>query len=102
MGIFKSKIERLDAIQKKLEKADENKNSQTLYINSKIEAKIKKLEEKAYYNRVELDNFRKDIKIKLDKNAALIRAEAEYAKKLGERYGLETKVEEVKKEKGKK
>ena len=91
MWIFKSKIDRLDEIQNKFERSLENKKSEINYINSKLEAKITKLQEKAYKNRLDLENFKNEIKLRLDRNAAMIRAEAEYAKKLGDKYTTVTK-----------
>ena len=89
--LFKSKIDRLDSKQKKLERIFENKKSNIAYVNSKIEAKIIKLQEKAYKNRLDLEKFENEVKLKLDRNAAFIRAEASYAQELGGKYKLPTK-----------
>ena len=55
--LFKSKIDRLEQKQKELEASIESEKSSIAYENSRIEAKIKKLEEKAFANRTHLEKF---------------------------------------------
>lgn len=84
--LFMSKIDRLDNIQKILERKLENKKSSIAYVNSKIEAKVIKLQEKAFHNRVDLEKFESEVNLKLDKNEAIIQAEADYVKELSNKY----------------
>lgn len=89
--MLKNRIDRLDGNQKRLERRLENKKSQVAYVNSKIEAKIIKLQEIAFKNRTDLEKFENEINLKLDRNAAFIRAEASYAQELGKKYELTKK-----------
>ena len=45
----------------------------------------------AFKNRVDLEKYENEINLKLDKNAAFIRAEAGYAHKLGKKYKVNKK-----------
>lgn len=84
--MFMNKIDRLENRQTKLEKSLEEKKSVVAYKNSRLEAKITRLQELAFKNRLDLEKFEDNTKLRLDRNAELIRAEANYAKKLGEKY----------------
>ena len=84
--LFKSKIDRLEQKQKELEASIESEKSSIAYENSRIEAKIKKLEEKAFANRTHLEKFIESKNLQIEKNKKLILAEAEYAKSLSAKY----------------
>ena len=84
--LFKSKIDRLEQKQKELEASIESEKSIVAYENSRIEAKIKKLEEKAFANRTHLEKFIESKNLQIEKNKKLILAEAEYAKSLSAKY----------------
>ena len=84
--LFKSKIDRLEQKQKELEASIESEKSSVAYENSRIEAKIKKLEEKAFANRTHLEKFIESKNLQIEKNKKLILAEAEYAKSLSAKY----------------
>lgn len=84
--LFKSKIDRLEQKQKELEESIESEKSSIAYKNSSIEAKIKKLEEKAFANRTHLEKFIESKNLHIEKNKKLILAEAEYAKSLSAKY----------------
>ena len=84
--LFKSKIDRLEQKQKELEASIESEKSSIAYENSRIEAKIKKLEEKAFANRTHLEKCIESKNLQIEKNKKLILAEAEYAKSLSAKY----------------
>lgn len=86
MLFFKSKIDKLEERQNKLIQKREDLKSKTAFKNSKIEAKITKLQEKASANREYLDKFVASTELKLAKNSKLILAEADYASALGRKY----------------
>jgi hypothetical protein len=79
-------IDRLEKIQRNTEISIEEKTSKTNFKNNKIGAKVKRLEEKMYKNRLDLEKFVENANLQLDKNSKLIIAEAEYAQKLGSKY----------------
>lgn len=87
MKLFRSKIDRLEDNQRRLEASIEEKKSIVALKNAKLEARIIRLQEIAFKNRNELEKFTESTNLKLDKNAKLIRAEAEYARQLGLKYG---------------
>ena len=93
MKLFRKidEIDRLEEEQNKLERDLERKKSKINSINSKLEAKIKRLEEIAYINRTDLEKFEASINLKLDKNSKLIIAASEYAQKLGAKYNKKRK-----------
>lgn len=94
--LFKSKIDRLEQKQKELEASIESEKSSIAYENSRIEAKIKKLEEKAFANRTHLEKFIESKNLQIEKNKKLILAEAEYAKSLSAKYdNTQTSLKEV-------
>ena len=86
MLFFKSKIDQLEEKQNKLIQKREDLKSKIAFKNSKIEAKITKLQEKAFANREYLDKFVTNTELKLSKNSKLILAEADYASALGRKY----------------
>ena len=86
MLFFKSKIDQLEEKQNKLIQKREDLKSKTAFKNSKIEAKITKLQEKAFANREYLDKFVTNTELKLAKNPKLILAEADYGSALGRKY----------------
>lgn len=90
--IFKSRIDRLEEKQQRLVASIEAKKSNIAYVNSDLERKIKKWEEKAYKNRKALEKFIENVNANIEKNAKLITAEAEYAAKLGKKYTTKTKT----------
>ena len=67
MLFFKSKIDQLEEKQNKLIQKREDLKSKTAFKNSKIEAKITKLQEKAFANREYLDKFATRTESKLAK-----------------------------------
>ena len=69
MLFFKSKIDQLEEKQNKLIQKREDLKSKTAFKNSKIEAKITKLQEKAFANREYLDKFVASTELKLAKNS---------------------------------
>lgn len=81
-----NKIDVLEQEQKRLEASKEEMTSKINLKNNKIGAKVKRLEEIMYKNRVKLDKFLENADLQLDKNAKLIVAEAEYAQRLGNKY----------------
>ena len=93
MKLFRKidEIDRLEEEQNKLERDLERKKSKINCINSKLEAKIKRLEEIAYINRTDLEKFTTSINLKLDKKAKIIIAASEYAQKLGAKYNKKRK-----------
>ena len=93
--LFKSKIDRLEQKQKELEASIESEKSSIAYENSRIEAKIKKLEEKAFANRTHLEKFIESKNLQIEKNKKLILAEAEYAKSLSAKYDNTNYLKEV-------
>ena len=86
MLFLKSKIDQLEEKQNKLIQKREDLKSKTAFKNSKIEAKITKLQEKAFANREYLDKFVANTELKLVKNSKLILAEADYVSALGCKY----------------
>lgn len=82
----KNTIDRLEANQKALEQSKEEMTSKINLKNNKIGAKVKRLEEIMYKNRVKLDKFKENVDLQLEKNSKLIVAEAEYAESLGKKY----------------
>lgn len=84
--LFKSKIDRLEQNQKNLEAGIENQKSTIAYKNSKLEAKVTKLQEKAFANRTRLEKYIENANLQIEKNKKLILAEAEYAKSLSAKY----------------
>lgn len=81
-----NKIDMLEQEQKRLEASKEEMTSKINLKNNKIGAKVKRLEEIMYKNRVKLDKFLENADLQLDKNAKLIVTEAEYAQRLGNKY----------------
>lgn len=84
--LFKSKIDRLEQKQKELEASIESEKSSVAYENSRLEAKITKLQEKAFANRTHLEKFIESKNLQIEKNKKLIMAEAEYAQSLSAKY----------------
>ena len=82
----KNTIDKLEANQKALEQSKEEMTSKINLKNNKIGAKVKRLEEIMYKNRVKLDKFKENVDLQLEKNSKLIVAEAEYAQNLGNKY----------------
>lgn len=79
-------IDQLEKKQNKLISKKENKTSRVNCKNTRIYAKIKRMEEKMYDNRINLDRHNEKIDLELEKNSKLIIASAEYAKKLSSKY----------------
>ena len=82
----KNTIDKLEANQKELEQSKEEMTSKINLKNNRIGAKVKRLEEIMYKNRVKLDKFKENVDLQLEKNSKLIVAEAEYAENLGKKY----------------
>lgn len=99
MKIFRKEdeIDVLEEKQKNLERAKEEKTSKVNLKNNKIAAKVKRLEEKMFLNRSNLDKYTEKIDLELEKNSKLIIASAEYAQKLGNKYKkpVNTKLKDV-------
>lgn len=81
-----NKIDILEREQKKLEESKEEMTSKVNLKNTKIGAKVKRLEEIMFKNRLELEKFIENVDLQLDKNAKLIVAESEYAENLAKKY----------------
>lgn len=86
MNIFTDKIDKLEAKQVKLESSKEEKTSKINAKNNRIGARVKRLEEKMYMNRLALDKFLSKTDLELERNAKMITAEAQYAGALGAKY----------------
>lgn len=86
MNIFTDKIDKLEAKQVKLESSKEEKTSKINAKNNRIGARVKRLEEKMYMNRLALDKFLAKTDLELERNAKMITAEAQYAGALGAKY----------------
>lgn len=84
--IFKSKIERLKEEHDGYQKSIDKQKAEMLYKNSMLEAKVIKLQDKAFKNRENFDRFEEAVNMKIDKTVKLIKAEAEYASKIGAKY----------------
>lgn len=82
----KNTIDKLENNQKRLEASKEEMTSKINLKNNRIGAKVKRLEEIMYKNRVKLDKFKENVDLQLEKNSKLIVAEAEYAENLGKKY----------------
>lgn len=99
MNVFKKvfkfrkadEIDVLEEKQKELIRAKEERTSKINLKNNKIGAKVKRLEEKMFFNRTELDKFLEKKDLELEKNSKLIIAAAEYAQKLGSKYKTPSK-----------
>ena len=92
MKIFRKtdEIDQLESKQSELEARKEDIISKTNLKNNRIGAKVKRLEEKMYANRVAKDLAIEKIDLELEKNSKLIIATAEYAQKLGAKYKTTT------------
>ena len=75
MNIFTDKIDKLEAKQVKLESSKEEKTSKINAKNNRIGARVKRLEEKMYMNRLALDKFLAKTDLELERNAKMITAE---------------------------
>ena len=96
MSIFRKtdEIDMLEEKQKSLIRAQEEATSKANFKTNKIGAVIKRLEEKMFFIRSELDKFKEKTDLELEKNAKLIIASAEYAQKLGSKYKAPDSVKE--------
>lgn len=81
-----NKIDKLEQEQKRLEASKEEMTSKINLKNTRIGAKVKRLEEIMFKNRIKLDKYLENVDLQLDKNSKLIVAEAEYAQNLGKKY----------------
>ena len=81
-----NKIDKLEAKQTKIDAETEERKSKDKLKIARNDAKIDRLNEKNAKIRKSQQDFIEKMELEFEKNIKLIYAEAEYAKKLGEKY----------------
>ena len=82
-GQCENKIDTLLKEKEELNFQKEKNNNRVNEINSKLETRMKKLENKAYRNRIQADDKNTRIDRRLDMVEQLIQLERKYANKMG-------------------